>query len=507
MTIPVLFLALGGIYVGVLLFYSRNVQRMDTKSTSDFSEHESKSKTYRNEIAVKSLHSKSNPAKAEEVSNMGEGSEEIHMKESAFLTMYGQHRVKPALEQVPKWLSQYVTWSQQQRANENEHTKYLVLPCIGNDICEGFSDRLRALPFYILLASKVNRVLCIYWTKPYPLESFLQPPKGGLDWRCPASFDGIVEKFKTSYRQKNFRHYLLTNKRTNVIRVYNEVKESNETFVSMTYRGKTENVISYLNTIFKSYSYQNYIPVDGNWFHVDLMEHIFRIMFEPIEQIAKNVNATMTKLGLIENNYTSIHVRSRFPVKKMGELLGSQQHAKDHDDGDRIYEFDGNYKRYLTKIAFNAIECGSLLDRNNKIYFVSDLANLTDFVTKDILQVTGENIRVKPLGVKRSGHLKHVGSFRNNAEVIEFYSVVEDLLILGGSKCVSHGAGSFGAFGASLTGNRCRAIHRTHEGNIIKCPNDQSTKYSRNITADYLVFGKDDSEGGRLTPSSAFVPV
>ena len=230
-------------------------------------------------------------------------------------------------------------------------------------------------------------------------------------------------------------------------------------------------------------------------------------MFEPVEQIAKNINATMTKLGLIENNYTSIHVRSRFPVKKMGELLGSQQHAKDHDDGDRVYEFDGNYKRYLTKIAFNAIECGALLNRNSKIYFVSDLANLTDFVTKDILQVSRENIRVKPLGVKRSGHLKHVGSFRNNAEVIEFYSVVEDLLILGGSKCVSHGAGSFGAFGASLTGNRCRAIHRTHEGNIIKCPNDQSTKYSRNITADYLVFGQDDSEGGRLTLSSAFVPV
>ena len=478
---------------------------MDTKSTSEFSKNESKSN--RNHIIVKSLQSMNNPAKAKKVSNMNEVSDGQNRKESASLTMYGQHRVKPALEQVPKWLSQYVTWSQQQKAHENEDTKYLVLPCIGNDRCEGFSDRLRALPFYILLASKVNRVLCIYWTKPYPLESFLQPPKGGLDWRCPASFDGIVEKHKTSYRQKNFRHYLVTNKRTNIIRVYNEVKESNQTFVSMTYRGKTENVISYLNTIFKSYSYQNYIPIDGNWFHVDLMEHIFRIMFEPVEQIAKNINATMAKFGLIENNYTSIHVRSRFPVKKMGELLGSQQHVKDHDDGDRVYEFDGNYKRYLTKIAFNAIECGSLLDRNNKIYFVSDLANLTDFVTKDTLEVSGENKRVKPLGVKRSEHLKHMGSFRNNAEVIEFYSVVEDLLILGGSKCVSHGAGSFGAFGASLTGNRCRAIHRTHEGNIIKCPNDQNKKYSRNITADYLVFGEDDSEGGRLTPSSAFVPV
>ena len=50
--------------------------------------------------------------------------------DSTFLTMYGQHRVKPALEQVPKWLSQYVTWSQQQRAHENEDTKYLVLPLI-----------------------------------------------------------------------------------------------------------------------------------------------------------------------------------------------------------------------------------------------------------------------------------------------------------------------------------------------------------------------------------------
>ena len=55
----------------------------------------------------------------------------------------------------------------------------------------------------------------------------------------------------------------------------------------------------------------------------------------------------------------------------------------------------------------------------------------------------------------------------------DFYSIFEDLLIMGGSRCVAHGIGSFGSFGAGLAGNRCRAIHRIHSGGSLKCPNDR----------------------------------
>lgn len=45
---------------------------------------------------------------------------------------------------------------------------------------------------------------------------------------------------------------------------------------------------------------------------------------------------------------------------------------------------------------------------------------------------------------------------------------------MGGSKCVVHGIGSFGAFGAALASNRCRALHRDLYDRPLKCPNNHT---------------------------------
>jgi len=45
---------------------------------------------------------------------------------------------------------------------------------------------------------------------------------------------------------------------------------------------------------------------------------------------------------------------------------------------------------------------------------------------------------------------------------------------MGGSSCVSHGVGSFGAFGAALSMSGCRAIHRKWNSYAIFCPNDRT---------------------------------
>eukprot|EP00957_Ditylum_brightwellii_P156351 11900726-Ditylum_brightwellii.AAC.1 len=47
---------------------------------------------------------------------------------------------------------------------------------------------------------------------------------------------------------------------------------------------------------------------------------------------------------------------------------------------------------------------------------------------------------------------------------------------MGGSKCIAHGIGSFGSFGAGLIGNECRAVHRIGNGNQEKCPNNRADK-------------------------------
>lgn len=42
------------------------------------------------------------------------------------------------------------------------------------------------LPFFLYVASKLQRILLIWWEKPAPLEEFLLPPPDGLDWRVPS---------------------------------------------------------------------------------------------------------------------------------------------------------------------------------------------------------------------------------------------------------------------------------------------------------------------------------
>ncbi|GFH54628.1 hypothetical protein CTEN210_11104 [Chaetoceros tenuissimus] len=426
--------------------------------------------------------------------------------DSTFLTMYGQHRVKPALEQVPKWLSQYVTWSQQQRANENEQTKYLVLPCIGNDICEGFSDRLRALPFYILLASKVNRVLCIYWTKPYPLESFLQPPKGGLDWRCPASFDSLIDKSLKSSDQKNLHHFILfgdnrskkdaDGKNANVKQIFQGITNAKDKYVSVTTKTHSVQSIVHLNSIFDAYSYRKFMPLEGNWYHVGMMEHIFRIMFEPIDPIARTINATMTELGLNEKKFTSVHVRARYPSMQTIRFAGGKRNAINFDEGRSTVAFDGRYKDFIVKVATNAVDCGFQLEETDKIFFSSDLVNLTQFMLSNPVRIKNGQRNVQPVGIAKREDIKHAVS--NSGSVEDFYPMVEDLLIMGASKCVSLGIGSYGAFAAGIAGNRCKALHRKYNGAPIDCPNDRGVMRKLVIDKNLLVFGDPDNDDEKI---------
>ena len=77
----------------------------------------------------------------------------------------------------------------------------------------------------------------------------------------------------------------------------------------------------------------------------------------------------------------------------------------------------------------------------------------------------------------------------------DFYPLFEDLLIVGGSKCVALGIGSFGAFGAALAGNRCRALHRRPNGDILKCPNNRTNVEYIGILSDLML---EDNRNSRV---------
>ena len=435
--------------------------------------------------------------------------------ESAYLTMYGAHRVQPAMAKLPKWLRDYFLWNQNQVQNANSETKYLVVTCLQNDRCGGLSDRLRSLPFMLLVASKVNRVLCIYWSKPFGLDNLLLPPSGGVDWRCPASFDAIVDKNRSSAHQQRFKHYLMYAQKYRkngeegkqvAELIIEDIRKNDDVYTGISFVTQDFVKINKANNVFNAISYNDAMPSADKWYHIDLMEHIFRIMFEPVEPIKKNINATMTRLGMVEGNYTSVHVRARYPTNRIKKVIGTSK-AKHHDQGAYDHPFEGEYKDILYSIAKNALKCGMLLnqDQDRQLFFSSDNFDLKEYMVHnpftfgDDKKVDIPTRKVHPVGAglgEQRKEFKHLESNQHgaNSDPFEFYNIIEDLLIMGGSACVSHGIGSFGAFGAGLMGNKCRVVHRDYAGRMNKCPNLNQFKFIHNITKDDLIVGHGTSD-------------
>ncbi|GFH44275.1 hypothetical protein CTEN210_00749 [Chaetoceros tenuissimus] len=406
---------------------------------------------------------------------------------STYLTMYGDHRVPSSLAALPPWLQEYIAWNQNERATKDpKDLKFFVIKCGKKDShCGGFSDRLRPVPFYLLMSKMINRVFCIYWERPMRLESFLQVPKGGLDWTCPSDFNGEFGHASTLY----WGEVNTPEAKESMTNRIEYIKELSDQFVTVKTKNNDFQHINYLNAIFAGYSYENQMPKVFRWMHVYLMEHIFRVMFKPIPAIARNVNATMKELGLVEGKYTSVHFRARYPTAMLKKILGGQNQFIDHDKGKLQTPFEGQYKSYLLRVAKNAIGCGANIDPDmDKIFFSSDDVNLVDYVISNKIQTTHGNVQC--VGVGERSHVKHMEYHKTNSDE-DFYPLIEDLLVMGGSKCVAHGVGSFGAFGASLAGNRCRAMHRRHSGKPLECPNYEGATHYHNITDEHRLFGPD----------------
>ena len=70
---------------------------------------------------------------------------------------------------------------------KGSEAKFLVISCVGNDKCGGFSQRLRALPFYIFLPAGCIKYFA--FLRPFGLDWFLQTLLGGIDWMRPSNFD------------------------------------------------------------------------------------------------------------------------------------------------------------------------------------------------------------------------------------------------------------------------------------------------------------------------------
>jgi len=406
----------------------------------------------------------------------------------AYLTMYGAHRAEKSFALLPKWLQTYFEWHGEQTRNLSHDTKYVVLACHKNN-CGGVSDRLRHLPFFLLYASLAKRVLCIHWTKPYGLENYLTPPMYAagrmVDWRCPADTPLSNEAY---FHLECFADGYDLNCLEEDI---NRMRMMNDTYAFLDIPRTTDR-INHANNLFQLHSYANEVPILSQWQFVDLMGDVFRVMFEPVLALTQNINDTMTALGLKENEYTSVHLRSRYPFFKHWKKIDKQGGL----------DFP-KWKRHFRPIIDNAVSCANHIAMNSTIYFVSDNHEVViDAITRDI--PVGGGMQVRPVGIRRDKEPLHSDGKNPKAQISDFFPLFEDLLIMGGGKCVAHGLGSFGAFGAGLSGNRCRIIHQKYNTESIECPNsraDLGCKHNTEFHKGKILFDSEVDREGLVSSS------
>merc|ERR1719354_1016509 len=187
-----------------------------------------------------------------------------------------------------------------------------------------------------------------------------------MDWRCPADIESVINKGLPSKFQERMKHNIAFGQHSkregkegnSVTKVLlDDLKMNMERYSSIEFKDQDFDKIDKALNVVNAYSYKGTMPLVDKWFHMDLSEHIYRVMFEPVDEIARSVNATMTRLGLVENQYTSVHVRARYPTGELSRVLGNQ-HLHDHDKGKHHVLFEGKYKSHLLGFAQNALECG-----------------------------------------------------------------------------------------------------------------------------------------------------
>ena len=420
---------------------------------------------------------------------------------SSYLTMYGEHRVTESLASLPQWLQDYVKWNRN-ATRSRETAKYLVVVCEHKGTCGGVSDRLRLLPFFLFAAKHTSRVLCFHWKFPYPLESFLEPTELGIDWRCPSEVtkNRRIKRFSWNERSGNS-----CNNSTCLQEVIESVRNEEDTYLkSDSPRG--DEVVTSLISIVQHHSYANSMPdlTGGSKTpHLEMISDIFRVMFKPVKRLAQHINSTMNRLNLVENEYVSVHVRARYPPLPTFAKIEKESNTKDHKPT-VFYKredmaFGSNEKKYIVPILENALKCGNLLAPDLPIYFVSDHHNVTQYaLSNDFIGKDGKSFR--PVGPDSDVIPMHSDTNIDHFDdgEINFYPIFEDLLIMGGSRCVAHGVGGFGSFGAGLCGNRCRAIHRLTRSGSHGCPNNLGDRKSVPIDESNMMFGEISGGEGKL---------
>jgi len=174
-------------------------------------------------------------------------------------------------------------------------------------------------------------------------------------------------------------------------------------------------------------------------------------------------------------------------------LIISLKFNNTYRDFDKNRELE-ELSHLLRVCEIGALNCASLLREGEDIpiFFASDSHLMTrDMTFKSMnkaYNVVSPVRNTDPLHIDRDDGWP-------GSKPEDFFNVFEDLLIMGGSRAVAYGMGSFGSFGAAISVNPLNiAVHRDWTGMPIKCPNEKSAILRVPLNTTFTqTFGKSET--------------
>lgn len=273
--------------------------------------------------------------------------------------------------------------------------------------CGGTADRLGPLPFHIRMAAKYQRLLLISWRddRPAPLETFLLPPQGGVDWRLP---EWLLRKFQQGDQRRRIATYM-----DKILR-WGPDKESR--WLRVKYQSHDHGQGAYDGQRISAED-----PTFSQVFH-----DVWRIFFTPTQPIAQQIETELKVLGLTPGGFNSVHLRAMYGVEYRDE----------------------NLIRWWSQ---NAINCATsqLPKSDGPILFTSDSmsakAEGVDYGTRNGIKVVHRlsNQDRQPLHLEKDTSLNIEG----------FFDTFVDVLMLGLSRCTNYHLGGYGRWGSLMSYN------------------------------------------------------
>lgn len=326
---------------------------------------------------------------------------------------------------IPEWAKDYFDWHEDQRKLINgtnyKRFRFLVVICQKNSFkkCNGLSDRLQPMAFFLRLAYTSRRLLFWHWESPVPLTHLLMPPQGGMDWRVPPE---IVPKLQLSPRT---------------------APQSN---LQANIRGAFQNAVFFKTRLISEHHGQDwYIQQadtkgdDDDRSYERHYRDLWYTLFTPVPALEHRIRDTMNALMLNPGAYGSIHLRALYDRRKA------------RDTGK------------LWNMTQKMVDCMATL-RPGPFYFASDAHEARSIAVDygrshetTIRARANDTTKVDASGLREPhAHLDLLSS----SDPTDYYDILVDLYILSLGRCMTHSRGGFGRFAALLSGydENCRRL-------------------------------------------------